>query len=90
MSTVYSFHDVRDHSIIATCTPSGLQKQAKAIEPAKSSRVYYIHNGKGIVGALMVNPTGSRLELMREDYVQHDDAARAKRDEVEGLENDPK
>lgn len=98
-TTIYSFHRVEDHAILATAEPANLQDVAARIAksianyPAATTRHgharrVYIHNGLGIVGAGLCRD-GIWHDILRDDYHQFDDKARDKR-AADGLANDPK
>lgn len=90
-TTTYTFHDAADHSIIAMANPSNLQTNAqscaRALEHRGTARIY-VHNGRGVVAALMCRG-GVAHDILRNDYMLFDDQARAVRASA-GLINDLK
>lgn len=94
MTTIYTFHRVEDHAILATAGPANLQKVAATVATAitkqdgSQTRRAYCHNGRGIVAAGLCR-AGIWHDILRDDYHQFDDKARDVRD-AEGLPNEPK
>jgi hypothetical protein len=91
MPTTYSFHRADDHSILDTANPVNLQHVAQNVasrlRPQGTVRLY-VHNGKGVVAALLCR-AGAAHDILRDDFMRCDDAARWTRDHY-GLTNDPK
>lgn len=88
MTTTYSFHRAYDHSIVETADPQNLQLRAQSLCSHKTNHGerFYLHNGRGVVAALLVKPHGA-FDLLRDDYLQFDAAARWTRAHY-GLTND--
>ena len=88
MTTVYTFHAAYDHSVLYLADPSNLQEVAQKLPLTESlhGKRVYVHNGKGVVAALLVKPHGA-FDILRDDYLQFDGKARDKRAEM-GAPND--
>lgn len=88
MTTTYSFHRAYDHSIVETADPANLQARAGGLcfHKANIGERFYVHNGRGVVAALLVKHHGV-FDLLRDDYLQFDGAARWTRAHY-GLSND--
>lgn len=88
MTTTYSFHRAYDHAIVDTADPVNLQRRAQALAgvSANHGKRFYVHNGRGVVAALLVKPHGA-FDLLRDDYLRFDGVARYKRTAF-GLAND--
>lgn len=86
--TTYSIHRAYDHSIIVTASGINLQTRAQALseDPANHGKRFYVHNGKGVVAAMLVKPTGA-FDLLRDDYLKFNEPARTAR-AAQGLAND--
>lgn len=90
MTTTYSFHRASDHAIIDIAHPGNLQLKAQAVAGAlrhQGTVRIYVHNGRGVVAALLCRD-GLAHDILREDYMSFDGAARWTRDHY-GLTNDP-
>lgn len=90
--TVYSFHRAEDHAIRGTADPATLKETAAQIARSTTSgddktRRFYIHNGRGIVGAGLCR-NGTWHDTLRENYAPFEAAARSQRTTY-GLLNDP-
>lgn len=73
MTTTYTAHDARDHSVVATFginddTVEVLTKVAEAFKD-QGTRRFYIHNGAGVVSALLARD-GKMTQILRDDYIQ--------------------
>ena len=87
-TTTYSIHRAYDHSIAATFgIDDDMAKAAISIAEAdyaahgdKTIR-YYLHNGRGVVAAFMTRQ-GAAHQVLRDDYLQFSDKAKAKRTEA--------
>jgi len=88
MLTTYSIHRAYDHSVILTASGINLQTRAQSLcdDDANHGRRFYVHNGKGVVAAMLVKPHGA-FDVLRDDYRQFDAKARAVR-LTENLTND--
>lgn len=88
MTTIYSFHRAYDHSIAEVADPINLQARAQSLCKLQGNHGarFYVHNGRGVVAALLVKPHGV-FDLLREDYMIFDGAARTERTAF-GLTND--
>ncbi|MTH36020.1 hypothetical protein GL279_15570 [Paracoccus limosus] len=88
MLTTYSIHRAYDHSIVATANPSDLKARAGGLcfHKANLGERFYVHNGKGVVAAMLVKPHGV-FDILRDDYRQFDAKARALRADA-NLPND--
>lgn len=88
MTTTYSFHRAYDHAIVELADPTNLQARAGGLCQLQGNHGarFYVHNGRGVVAALLVKPHGV-FDLFREDYLQFDGAARRERTAF-GLSND--
>lgn len=88
MTTTYSFHRAYDHSIVCLANPVNLQGVAQdlAKDTSNHGKRIYVHNGLGVVAALLVKPHGA-FDVLRDDYLQFDYIARDKRTAY-GLTND--
>jgi hypothetical protein len=80
MVTTYSIHRAYDHSIAVTASGVNLQSRAQALaeDVANHGHRFYVHNGKGVVAAMLVKPHGA-LDILRDDYRKFDAKARAVR-----------
>ena len=90
-ATIYTFHRVEDHRIMATAEPHNLQHVAAhladlATGSGDETRRFYIHNGRGVVGAGLCRH-GQWHDILRDDYRQFDTNARADRTAM-GYDND--
>lgn len=88
MLTTYSIHRAYDHSIAMTASGVNLQSRAQALaeDAANHGRRFYVHNGNGVVAAMLVKPQGA-FDILRDDYRQFDAKARAVRADA-NLSND--
>ena len=61
-------------------TPVNLQLRAQSLArlTANHGKRFYVHNGRGVVAALLVKPHGA-LDVLRDDYLQFDGRARDER-----------
>jgi hypothetical protein len=86
--TTYSIHRAYDHAVVVTASGINLQTRAQALseEPANHGKRFYVHNGKGVVAAMLVKPHGA-FDLLRDDYLQFNQKARDLRTAL-GLAND--
>lgn len=86
--TTYSIHAAYDHSIIVTASGVNLQSRAQALsgDAANHGKRFYVHNGRGVVAAILVKPHGA-FDVLRGDYLQFEQQARAARSGM-GLVND--
>ena len=78
MTTTYSFHRAADHSILDTATPVNLQLVAQNVAAAlarEGTVRVYVHNGRGVVAALLCRD-GAAHDILRDDYMAFDGAAR--------------
>lgn len=93
-TTFYSFHRAEDHAIRATAEPGNLQAVAAQVARSMTSgttdetRRVYVHNGLGVVAAGLCR-AGIWHDILRDDYRQFDEQARAER-AAYGLPNDEK
>lgn len=80
MLTTYSIHRAYDHSVALTASGVNLQSRAQALaeDAANHGKRFYVHNGKGVVAAMLVKPHGA-FDILRDDYRQFDAKARAVR-----------
>lgn len=83
MLTTYSIHRAFDHSIALTASGVNLQSRAQALaeDTANHGMRFYVHNGKGVVAAMLVKPHGA-FDILRDDYRKFDAKARALRIEA--------
>lgn len=88
MHTTYSIHRAFDHSVVLTASGINLQTRAQSLceDDANHGKRFYVHNGKGIVAAMLVKPHGA-FDIPRDDYRKFDAKARAARTAF-GLAND--
>ncbi len=86
--TTYSIHRAYDHVVVVTASGINLQTRAQALteEAANHGKRFYVHNGKGVVAAMLVKPHGA-FDLLRDDYLQFNPKAREHRAAL-GLAND--
>lgn len=86
--TTYSIHRAYDHSVVVTASGINLQTRAQALteDAANHGKRFYVHNGKGVVAAMLVKPNGA-FDLLRDDYLQFNQKARDLRAAL-GLAND--
>ncbi|WP_422002361.1 hypothetical protein [Roseovarius mucosus] len=86
--TTYSIHRAYDHSVVVTASGINLQTRAQALteDAANHGKRFYVHNGKGVVAAMLVKPHGA-FDLLRDDYLQFNQKARDLRAAL-GLAND--
>ena len=80
-TTTYSIHDARDHSIVATANPGTLTEVAKQVGvdfADQGTRRFYVHNGVGVVAAILCRD-GSAHETLRDNYRKFDESAKAVR-----------
>ncbi|KPQ16710.1 MAG: hypothetical protein HLUCCO18_07610 [Rhodobacteraceae bacterium HLUCCO18] len=87
-ATTYSFHRAYDHAVVEVADPVNLQLRAQSLArlTANHGKRFYVHNGRGVVAALLVKPHGA-LDVLRDDYLQFDGRARDERTAF-GLIND--
>ncbi|MFZ5961999.1 hypothetical protein ACOXXX_03530 [Thalassococcus sp. BH17M4-6] len=87
-ATTYSFHRAYDHSIVEVADPVNLQQRAQSLCAVRANHGerFYVHNGRGVVAALLVKPHGA-FDVLRDDYLRFDPEARWTRDHF-GLTND--
>jgi hypothetical protein len=80
MLTTYSIHRAYDHSIAGTASGVNLQSRAQALaeDAANHGHRFYVHNGKGVVAAMLIKPQGA-FDVLRDDYRKFDTKARAVR-----------
>lgn len=74
--TTYTFHDARDHSIVAqtsdvavtsdTSFPAVCKNIAERFKD-QGTRRFYVHNGSGVVAALMTRD-GNPTQVLHQDY----------------------
>ena len=77
MNTTYTFHRAADHGIIATAHPDTLQAVAQNVAASllgQGTVRVYVHNGRGVVGALLCRG-GAAHDILRDDYMQFAGAA---------------
>lgn len=88
MLTTYSIHRAFDHTIAVTASGVNLQSRAQALaeDAANHGMRFYVHNGKGVVAAMLVKPQGT-FDILRDDYRKFDAKARALRADA-NLPND--
>lgn len=86
--TTYSIHRAHDHSVVGTASGINLQHRAQVLseDAANHGKRFYVHNGKGVVAAMLVKPHGA-FDLLRDDYLQFNPKAREHRAAL-GLVND--
>lgn len=93
-ATVYTFHAAYDHSIVAAFEfdQEAFARHAMAqasLDNEKQdgkTRRYYVHNGRGVVAAFLTR-NNVATQILRDDYMQFSDKAKAKRAEAD-LSND--
>lgn len=82
-TTTYTFHLAYDHSIVATAQPGTLQEVAsklyEVVPNASQTTRLYVHNGLGVVAAVLVRHCITH-DILRDDYRKFDAEARAKRE----------
>lgn len=88
-TTTYTIHAAYDHAIVETANPSNLQEtvaQFVAKASTNQGKRFYVHNGLGVVAAVLVR-NFKAFDVLRDDYMAFDAKAREQRTEA-GIAND--
>lgn len=84
-STTYTIHSARNHDIVTTMEGSTQDTFSAAFERvaaqgdfALGTHRFYVHNGVGVIAAMMMRD-GHARQILRDDYMQFGSAGAEKR-----------